>query len=104
MERDELINWLDELLDVSNSGQTWKVNSLVEKKLRSLLPKGTRHPPKGEPWPGHVVYLHDVESPALVLCHCGSGRRRGRWKPHCRACEPKCTSRKCKASKSATNG
>jgi hypothetical protein len=25
----------------------------------------------------------------LVLCHCGSGRKRGWWKPHCAACEPR---------------
>jgi hypothetical protein len=24
---------------------------------------------------------------ALVLCHCGSGRKRGWWKPFCSACE-----------------
>ncbi len=28
---------------------------------------------------------------ALVTCHCGSGRKRGWWKPHCRACERTCT-------------
>ena len=27
----------------------------------------------------------------LVLCHCGSGHRRGWWKPHCAKCWNGCT-------------
>jgi hypothetical protein len=27
----------------------------------------------------------------LVACHCGSGRKRGWWKPHCAACERECS-------------
>lgn len=35
----------------------------------------------------------------LVFCHCGSGRKRGWWKPFCAACEKRWVARHWKGRK-----